>query len=334
MAGIQATVEAFGSGDHYAQYLMTTRFAPAVKSIWSNTDGFFADIFRDLAQPRGVGLACIALAEANRRSATSPAAPPLTRQAELFDRAVSLAGEAVAIFREQVPERERLVEALIELGCAYRDWMRIRGLEGYPNDQDPPPAALLADGQRALEEAIVQAQDDFAHRAVDAQVNLAWLYFYAEELQRSEATAKDVLNQPEVQRYLIHEGKGLPEVTRPRPFFWIQLGKLHLLLGCIAMKQHDTADREKQIALIREAAEHFTLALAYDHQFADDFRDLRRGKEIIYNALKGFNLQYKFPVFVLGMEQAANKYRLPRPTHLQRFVEEAFGPLAQLGAGR
>lgn len=53
VAGIEATVEAFGSGDQYAQYLMTTRFAPAVKSIWSNTDGFFADIFRNLAQKQG-----------------------------------------------------------------------------------------------------------------------------------------------------------------------------------------------------------------------------------------------------------------------------------------
>lgn len=291
-------------------------------------------IFRDLAQPRGVGLACIALAEANRRSATSPAAPALDEQVKLLDRAVSLAGEAVAIFREQVPERERLVEALIELGCAYRDWMRIRGLEGYPNDQDPPPAALLSDGQKAFEEAIAQAQDAFAHRAVDAQVNLAWLHFYAGELPRAEETASAVLARPEVQPYLIRKDRGLPDVARPQPFFWTQLGKLHLLLGRIAMKWHETAGREKQIAPIRDAAEHFTLALAYDYQFADDFRDLRRGKEAIYNALKGFNLQYEFPTFVRGMEEAVNKYRLPQPTHLQRFVEEAFGPLAQLGAGR
>ncbi len=291
-------------------------------------------IFRDLAQPRGVGLACIALAEANRRSATSPAAPTLAEQAKLFDRAVSLAGEAVAIFREQVPERERLVEALIELGCAYRDWMRIRGREGYPNDQDPPPAVLLHDGQKAFEEAIAQAQDAFAHRAVDAQVNLAWLHFYAEELQRAEETARAVLDRPEVQPYLICEGKGVPNVSRPQPFFWTQLGKLHLLLGRIAMKQYDTADGAGQITLIRDAAEHFTLALAYDYQFAEDFRDLRRGKETIYNALKGFNLQSEFPEFVRGMEQAAEKYGLEQPTRLQRFVEEAFGPLAQLGAGR
>jgi regulator of protease activity HflC (stomatin/prohibitin superfamily) len=49
-AGVQTSVSAFGSGDKYAQYLLTTRFAPAIKSIWSNTDGFFANIFQTLSE--------------------------------------------------------------------------------------------------------------------------------------------------------------------------------------------------------------------------------------------------------------------------------------------
>ncbi len=51
VAGIEATVNAFGSGEKYAQYLLSLRFAPAVKSIWSNTDGFFTDVFRNLTAP-------------------------------------------------------------------------------------------------------------------------------------------------------------------------------------------------------------------------------------------------------------------------------------------
>jgi regulator of protease activity HflC (stomatin/prohibitin superfamily) len=44
-AGVQVSVEAFGGGQKYAQYLMTQRFAPAIRSVWSNTDGFFTSLF-------------------------------------------------------------------------------------------------------------------------------------------------------------------------------------------------------------------------------------------------------------------------------------------------
>ena len=51
-AGVQANISAFGSGDKYAQYLLTTHFAPAIRNIWSNTDGLFANLFQSLASQR------------------------------------------------------------------------------------------------------------------------------------------------------------------------------------------------------------------------------------------------------------------------------------------
>jgi len=48
-AGVNATVSAFGSGDKYAQYILAQHFAPAVRTIWSNTDGLFAELFRTLS---------------------------------------------------------------------------------------------------------------------------------------------------------------------------------------------------------------------------------------------------------------------------------------------
>ncbi|HUO07825.1 MAG TPA: SPFH domain-containing protein [Phycisphaerae bacterium] len=47
-AGVEANISAFGSGDKYAQYLLTTKFAPAIRNIWSNTDGLFANLFQNL----------------------------------------------------------------------------------------------------------------------------------------------------------------------------------------------------------------------------------------------------------------------------------------------
>ncbi len=291
-------------------------------------------IFRDLMQPRGVGLACIALAEVYRRMALTPEAYTVPRQVELFRRAVERADEAVAIFSQEVPERLRLVEALIELGCDYREWARVRNHSDYPDGRDLSREELVNRSERALRGAMDEAGTDLPHKAVDAEVNLAWLYHYAGDDLKAQDTLARVLAREAVHSYLIREGQGVPQGEFPQPFFWTQLGKAHLLLGRISMRRYDEAeDKRSQLSLLYEAAEHFTLALAYDHLFADDFRDLRRGQEQIYNALKGFNVQYEFPAFIKGMEQATGKYNLKRPTHLEQFVTDAFGSPEELVRG-
>ncbi len=44
---LQAAVEAFGDGYNYAQYFFVQKVAPSIESILSNTDGPFADIFKE-----------------------------------------------------------------------------------------------------------------------------------------------------------------------------------------------------------------------------------------------------------------------------------------------
>jgi hypothetical protein len=51
-SAVLASTTAFGGGDKYAQYLLTLHFAPAIKSIWSNTDGFFTSMFKNLASQK------------------------------------------------------------------------------------------------------------------------------------------------------------------------------------------------------------------------------------------------------------------------------------------
>lgn len=53
VAGIRQSVDAFGGGEKYAQYLLAGRLAPSIKSIWSNTDGPFADIFKSITARDG-----------------------------------------------------------------------------------------------------------------------------------------------------------------------------------------------------------------------------------------------------------------------------------------
>lgn len=48
---LRQQVAAFGDGDAYAQYFFYLKLAPSVKSILTNTDGPFADLFKQFAQP-------------------------------------------------------------------------------------------------------------------------------------------------------------------------------------------------------------------------------------------------------------------------------------------
>jgi hypothetical protein len=48
---LRQQVAAFGDGNAYAQYFFYQKLAPSVKSILTNTEGPFADLFHQLAMP-------------------------------------------------------------------------------------------------------------------------------------------------------------------------------------------------------------------------------------------------------------------------------------------
>lgn len=50
---LEAAVNAFGDGETYAQMFYLQRIAPSIQSILSNTDGPFADIFKQFQEPSG-----------------------------------------------------------------------------------------------------------------------------------------------------------------------------------------------------------------------------------------------------------------------------------------
>jgi tetratricopeptide (TPR) repeat protein len=290
-------------------------------------------IFRDLESPRGIGLACTALSEAHRRSANTPRVYFPNEKVKHLRSAVDFASQATQIFQEEVPERLRLVEALIERGCAYRDWARL--WPEYHDEGDPDQAELIEKGINALKEAAKQAADVFPYRQMDALVDLAWLYFYVdrpEECRETMQKAEKIV--PE--EYFITQGK--PQVDEPMAFFWVQLGKMRLLQGQIMLQRYWDKLRVKgkmrDEKLLHQVAEHFTLTLAYDELFADDFRDMRRAKDTIYEALKGVNVQ-ELEALYEGVDQAAEKYNLdrspkkggqPARPRMRNFLEEYFGP--------
>jgi len=52
---LRQQVDAFGSGEAFAQYFFYQRVAPSIRSILTNTEGPFAEIFNQLTKPTGSG---------------------------------------------------------------------------------------------------------------------------------------------------------------------------------------------------------------------------------------------------------------------------------------
>jgi tetratricopeptide (TPR) repeat protein len=135
-------------------------------------------IFRELSLPRGVGLVCIALSEALRRKgwALGELVSP-DEHSDLLRQARDRCLEAVDIFSRWVAERPRLIEALIEIGCTYRDWAAIRTEYGG-TDLDREALAQKATDylRRAIREG--EGEAELLHQVLRAQVDLTWLYYY------------------------------------------------------------------------------------------------------------------------------------------------------------
>ncbi len=272
-------------------------------------------VFRDLGYPRGVGLASIALAEALRRMSAIPYLYTPDDTAELLRQATRHATEAVEIFGSpEVAERSRLVEALIERGCVYRQWAWLRPL--YNSVEDPDPKELARRSEEDLRRAMEEAGETFPYRRLDAHVNLAWLYYYIRDHEKAEKEAHAALDSVPADYRL---DSGPPDVERlAHTFYWFLQGKTYLLLGELMWRAFDA---RREMELLRKCGLYYTLALACDELYAPDFRDLRRALYRIYQRVRKLNRQ-EFEQLMQGVAEAAKQYRLPTPTRMERALEE------------
>jgi len=289
-------------------------------------------IFRDLGMPRGIGLAYIALAEAYRRCADTPEVYSPPQKAQLLGIAADLADQAVEIFRHEVLEPLRLVEALLELGCVYRNLARLRC--EHPKAVGDSLEDLIQKAEDALRETAELAADSFPYRQVDALVNLAWLYFWVE---MEESKVEQVLEEalaPIPEEYYFTKG-GPPAVERPNTTFWVQMGKAELLRGLLALKAYRSEPRMpggvRDEGLWKQVTEHFALALAYDNLFAEAFRDLRRAKDTMYENLNGINVEELRALYRV-VDETAQKYQFEKPPAMLTFLEDYFGRPEELEA--
>jgi|GEM_PF-673351 len=297
-------------------------------------------IFSELEMPRGVGLACTALAEAYRRSAAARRLYPPPEQVRRLREAERFALQAVQIFGQEVHERLRLAEALNELGCVYRNWSTVWGR--FHTEQDPDRDTLVSKGIEALEEAGHQAAGAFFYRQVDALVNLAWLHFYNDRKdQPTQALVEGTLDRAQKiiePKYLIDRDRGLPKLEGEISFLWTQLAKMHLLRGEMAMRDYRNVESPgkglvRDQRLLEKAMEQFTLALAYSELFNDDYRDIRRAKDSIYDEIRDANVE-ELRAMHRAIRETAIAYNLecrpadplrPARPRMRNFLEENFG---------
>jgi hypothetical protein len=246
-------------------------------------------IFRALSYKRGIGMALVTLAEALRRYAGSTPLLRVEERMELLRRARDYSREANSLFAE-LGESSRQVEALIEIGCACRDW--VFQLKASPRLGDNRER-IVKESEDTLEQAADLArQNVVAYRHVDALVNLAWLQFYLLEDE------EDVTENHPLSVSINKAEKAFPEEIEmeKQPQVWAQKGKLHILKGNLAYWQF-IQERRKAPKLIsdevkhvlEQTAENYTLALDYSSRFAQDYQGIRQAKDGMFARLRRLN---------------------------------------------
>lgn len=264
-------------------------------------------IFRARYDDRGKGLALIALSESRRRYAATTELLEAERCIELIRQARDHAREAETIFSQSVEEPPRKVEALIELGCACRDWIRLR--REHPNPKDNI-TRLIAEAEEALSTARdISQKEDIQYRAIDALVNLAWLRYYILQKENDEVIGDEhpllqaiqMAHQSIPREYFFVDGKPFIERDNAQIEIWPQLGKLYLLEGHVEYYRFDKIPKdEKKIFVASGQGEHvqmmleafakkYTESLEYSALYEKDYRGIRGAKDRIHEKLKVLN---------------------------------------------
>lgn len=246
-------------------------------------------IFRVFSHERGIAMALTTLSEALRSLA---GATPLLSDEErirLLREARDHAREANSLFI-QSGEAARQVEALIELGCSCRDWIRWLKKSSRPGDS---PERLSSESKQAFDQAAdLAGKNGLTYRHVDALVNLAWLEYYLldekEPVNKNNAVWK-VIEQAET---------AFPEEVEmeKQPQVWAQKGKLYALKGHLAYREFDQKRKYEPKGISQEIGgvlmymgENYASSLDYSSRFALDNQDIRQTKDGISERLKLLN---------------------------------------------
>jgi len=268
---------------------------------------------------RGTGLAHITLASCYRFRSE----PPSRREERqrLLQEALRHSNQALKIFSEEVHEPERLGEAYYNRGIVHRELCRKPLLLGVNVEE------LSKQAEEDLEKAReIARENEFWVHYFDAAMGLAWLYYYINQEEKLKAHLQKI--EEEIHNrfpaYLITEGR-FPKVQDDTLLgIFAQMARMHVLKGVQAMDAFEGSEKKPPYEKLKAAAREFAIAMEYDHLIADDFRDLRRAMNVIYECLKGLNAQ-EMKAFYEAVKEMAEDFKWV-PCHFLEKLEDHFGP--------
>jgi tetratricopeptide (TPR) repeat protein len=273
------------------------------------------NIFRFMANVRGIGLASIYLGEGLRRRMII--SHPTASEGEIgedFADAERHLQQAIDIFEKDVPEKLRQVEALIELGCVYRDWGR------WLPKEHPEREKKFLQAEKRLQQAEELAKDEFLLHRIDATVNRAWNYYYWGQLDSAtkvlEGLKDERKQKNEFTRYFIEFRKGLPlsEQNGVKGYL-LQLAKIHSLMLLATKQRHEGYRQGKRRGnsdgdeenLIFELAKQCQFAFTY--AYAANHPHLETVKDHIYGLLATWGVERR-NTFLEGLRRCRRDYAL------------------------
>ncbi len=194
--------------------------------------------------------------------------------------------------------------------------------------EDPVREEKIRRSHVAFDMAVkIARRASYEYRAIDALINLAWLYYYAGDFSKSRGILAERVKDQIGDEYL-YTKKNPAKVEVPISWHWVQLGKANILLGMMSFDEYRKAQFLKDLQAaeknLRQAAHNWALSMAYNNLYGNFFRDFNKGREDVYNRLTELNIQ-EMKWVKESMEQTYREYHIPENGQmLQELLKERF----------
>jgi hypothetical protein len=253
-------------------------------------------LFRQLANERGVGLALLQIAEAQRRicnfevsEARRYGSAYKRDYSATFSAAKAELQEAETIFSGTFKEEARLLEVKIELGCLERDWAAILDQKAGGDH--------FTNAETYFYHAIdIAVENNYEQQLLAARVSRAWLYKKCDLNEEAQQLAREALISVPA-RYHLESPEFLDDSSSSNSMIFRHLSKIYSLLAGIPPEtpQHFYPILESHM-----------LAIAYQQLFSQyESWFLRVNKRAFYSTLSKFKL--RFPEMRSQIWQTANQ---------------------------
>jgi len=264
---------------------------------------------------RGIAFGNLVYAESTRRLAF------LAQDISMREAYLNDAKQAIEHARhlfDQIQEKARIIDAMLEEGCLYRDLARIESeISKKRYYFEKSDALLTGAAQKAEEEKIPQRQ-------VDAACNRIWLGYYVENTEYTEDAINALIKLDVLKPYWLEDGRFSDiETAKKNPALWSQIGKYYVGRGMKSLRDWEITKSEN--VLLQDAAHFITLGIRYSSEFGLDHRGMREARRTILDVLKPLgplNLQ-RFSEYVLEADYLEKIVSMPNEqSQLQKLMRD------------